>query len=105
LRDYDGDARADAAIFRPSTGLWYGPRTGGSTVVVQLTLGENGDIPIPADYDGETQADAAIYRPSTGLFYGVRVQNGAVVLNTNLGQASGDTPTPKRPGYPGAYPH
>ena len=27
--DYDGDGRTDAAIFRPSTGLWYGPRTGG----------------------------------------------------------------------------
>lgn len=103
--DYDGDGKADAAIFRPATGLWYGPRTGGSTIVIQLVLGQNGDFPIPADYDGDAQTDAAIYRPSTGLFYGVRVQNGAVVLNTNLGQAAGDTPTTKRPGLPGVYPY
>jgi hypothetical protein len=103
--DYDGDGKADAAIFRPASGLWYGPRTGGSTIVIQMNLGQNADIPIPADYDGDGAADAAIYRPSTGLFYGVRVQNGAVVLNTNLGQASGDVPTTKRPGYPGVYPY
>ena len=73
--------------------------------MIQLNLGQNGDIPIPADYDGDTQVDPAIYRPSTGLFYGVRIQNGAVVLNTNLGMASGDVPTTRRPGYPGVYPY
>ena len=103
--DYDGDGKADAAIFRPGSGLWYGPRTGGSTIVIQLNLGQNGDIPIPTDYDGDGAADAAIYRPSTGLFYGVRVAGGTVVLNTNLGHASGDVPTTKRPAYPGVYPY
>jgi hypothetical protein len=97
--DYDGDGKADAAIFRPASGLWYGPRTGGSTIVIQMNLGQNGDVPIPTDYDGDGAADAAIYRPSTGLFYGVRVANGAVVLNTNLGHAAGDVATTKRPSY------
>jgi putative transposon-encoded protein len=103
--DYDGDGKADAAIFRPASGLWYGPRTGGSTIVIQLSLGQSGDLPIPADYDGDGATDAAIYRPGTGLFFGVRVQNGAVVLNTNFGHGSGDVPTTRRPGYPGVYPY
>src|SRR5213079_2922276 len=62
--DYDGDGKTDAAIFRPSTGLWYGPRTGAASIVIQMILGIPGDIPIPGDFDGDGKTDAAIYRPS-----------------------------------------
>ena len=58
--DYDGDGRTDAAIFRPSTGLWYGPRTGAAQIVVQMILGQSGDVPVPGDYDGDGRTDPAI---------------------------------------------
>jgi hypothetical protein len=92
--DYDGDNRADAVIWRPSTGLWYGPRTGAATIVTQLLLGQNGDMPVPCDYDGDGAVDPAIYRPSTGLWFGTRANGGTVVLNTNLGLAAGQIAAP-----------
>jgi hypothetical protein len=87
--DYDGDGKTDAAIFRPSTGLWYGPRTGAQQIVVQMFLGQSGDIPVPGDYDGDGKSDPAIWRPSIGLFFVVK--SGGGTLSATLGQA-GDVP-------------
>jgi Beta-propeller repeat len=92
--DYDGDGKTDAVIYRPSTGLWYGPRTGAAQIVIQMVLGEPGDIPIPGDYDGDGRTDPAIYRPSTGLFFGTNAAGSQVVLNTRFG-AAGDVPVPR----------
>ena len=102
--DYDGDGKADAVIFRPSTGLWYGPRTGAAQIVTQFILGQNGDIPVPGDYNGDGATDPAIYRPSTGLFFGTNAAGNTVVLNTNLGLVAGDIPIGERPHYQAAYP-
>jgi hypothetical protein len=87
--DYDGDGRTDAAIFRPSTGLWYGPRTGAAQIVVQMYLGASGDVPVPGDYDGDGKTDPAIWRPSTGLFFAV--DSGGGTSSATLGQV-GDIP-------------
>jgi hypothetical protein len=89
--DYDGDGRADAVIFRPSTGLWYGPRTGAAQIVIQTTLGQPGDIPIPGDYDGDGKTDPAIWRPSTGLFFAVSAGG---VRSQTFG-VSTDVPVPR----------
>jgi len=89
--DYDGDGKTDAAIFRPSSGLWYGPRTGAAQIVIQMFLGQSGDIPVPGDYDGDGKTDPAIYRPSTGLFFAVL--SGGGTLGTMVGQ-TGDVPVP-----------
>jgi len=90
--DYDGDGKTDAVIFRPSTGLWYGPRTGAASIVIQMMLGQSGDIPVPGDYDGDGKTDPAIYRPSTGMFFAVK--SGGGTLSTAFGSA-GDIPVPR----------
>jgi hypothetical protein len=90
--DYNGDGKTDAVIFRPSTGLWYGPQTGAAAIVIQQIVGQPGDIPIPGDYDGDGKTDPAIYRPSTGMFFAVL--SGGGTKSSTFG-APGDIPVPR----------
>lgn len=67
VADFDGDARSDVAVYRPSTSIWYIAQS--SAGVVGQFWGTNGDLIAPADYDGDGCTDVAIYRPSQGAWY------------------------------------
>ncbi|MGB5014500.1 MAG: FG-GAP-like repeat-containing protein [Pyrinomonadaceae bacterium] len=67
--DYDGDNKADIAVFRNGSWLVLGSI---STTVVTTAFGSPGDIPIPNDFDGDGRADFAVFRPSTGIWYQLR---------------------------------
>ena len=86
--DFDHDGAADVTVFRPSTGGWYTLQsTHAYHTYVGVTLGQDGDIPVPGDYQGTGSQERAVYRPSTGQWL---LEDGRTF---GLG-APGDVPVP-----------
>lgn len=75
--DYDGDGKADVAVRRPGTQLWYIKNSSGTDFnsergddIQRIRFGlRNTDIPVPADYDGDGITDVAVRRGSTFTWY------------------------------------
>ncbi len=66
--DFDGDRRADLAVFDASTGAWS-IRLSITNQTTTTVFGQQGDVTAPADFDGDGRADIAVYRPAEGVFY------------------------------------
>ena len=70
VANFDGDRKADLAIFRPSSGTWFIANSAtGYTTNTTRHWGLATDVPVSADYDADGRVDAAVYRPSTGSWY------------------------------------
>ncbi|MCS6873395.1 MAG: PQQ-dependent sugar dehydrogenase [Pyrinomonadaceae bacterium] len=88
--DFDGDARTDTAVFRPSEGVWYILNSSNNSFRA-VQFGADGDIPTPEDFDGDYKTDIAVFRPSAGTFY-ILGSNGNIFFSVQWGSA-GDIPT------------
>ncbi|MBI1759886.1 MAG: VCBS repeat-containing protein [Acidobacteria bacterium] len=92
--DYDGDGKADLAIWRGADSIWYIRKSSDGQAILQF-WGANYapyfDIPTPGDYDGDGKADIAVWRRSGTWF--VKLSSDGSFLGKNQGQ-SGDIPVP-----------
>ena len=67
--DFDGDHKADASVFTPSTGKWTWASSAAGGQQKGQPFGVATDKLVPADYDGDGRTDYAVFRPSTGQWF------------------------------------
>ena len=90
--DYDGDGKADRAVFR--NGVWYIFQSSNNQVRF-AQWGSAGDLPRPGDFNGDGFADIAVFRPSNGVWYiqySNPVQPGNITVNIIQFGQNGDAP-------------
>ncbi len=71
--DFDGDRKADIAVFRPENGTWYVMKSSDGQFMI-VNWGLEGDKIVPGDFDGDAKNDFGIYR--NGAWYVVKSSGG-----------------------------
>jgi len=88
--DFDGDGKADLAVFTASNGNWS-IRNSQTNLISNTQFGQSGDKTVAADFDDDGKTDLAVYRPAQGIWYLLRSTAGFVALQWGVAE---DKPVP-----------
>ena len=95
--DYDGDGKADIAVYLPAAGAFAIIPSGGKPAAITPFGGPGfgAAIPAPGDYDGDGKTDLAVYLPAYGIL-AYRPSSGGPDVLTPFGAAGpgGSIPAP-----------
>ena len=90
--DYDGDGKADLAVYTEAGGYWYILNSSNNSFRAEsFGLGNLQDLPVPGDYDGDRKTDLAVFRKSNGSWYFQLSSAGTTEFRFGL---SNDIPVP-----------
>lgn len=79
--DFDGDGKADLAVFRPRSGDWFIERSS-TDQTISLHYGNSNATATPGDYDGDGKTDIAFYLENSGLWFVRHSSTGVDTMST-----------------------
>lgn len=92
--DYDGDGRADVAVWREAlnNSTWIIKQSSQNGAIRNATYGTTGDIPVAGDFDGDGRFDPAVVRINSDQWFYQKSSQSNASTAISLAMDAGDEP-------------